>query len=66
MRGKDLESLAKERHEAEMRKRIFLSMRAAIQQQRHLHASEEKVKSARKAKVLSEVISTLNNMRQIR
>jgi hypothetical protein len=49
-----------------MQKRIFGSMRMAMQRSKSLKASEEKVKEMRDTKMIKEVLSTLNNMKEIK
>ena len=63
---RDLESEAKDRHDNEMQKRIFGSMRLAMQRSKSLKNSEEKVKEMRDTRVLKEVMSTLNNMKEVK
>ena len=49
-----------------MQKRIFGSMRLAMQRSKSLKNSEEKVKEMRDTRVLKEVMSTLNNMKEVK
>ena len=63
---KELESSARERHESEMQRRIFGSMRMAMQRARGLKESEERVREMGDTRRMREVISRLNNMREVR
>lgn len=49
-----------------MQKRIFGSMRQAMQRSKRIKESEEKVREIRDTRVMKEVLSTLNNMKEIK
>lgn len=65
-RERDLETEGRSRLENEMRRRILVTMRGALKRQRQLHEAEMHVKSNRDIRVLSQVMRTMNGLREVR